>query len=94
MNRRWFLGALLVVGLAISGQTRAANDGYTLLRGVTDQSSVLFVQSGTYQLQGSVGQPFAGTVTVGQTSLGVENWYGTAASAPTGHKLYVGLIRH
>jgi hypothetical protein len=94
MNRRWLLGAILLIGLAISAQTRAAGDGYTLLRGVADQSSVLFVQNGTYQLQGSVGQPFAGTASAGQTSLGAEYWYGTAGSASTGHRLYVGLIRH
>jgi hypothetical protein len=94
MNRRWLLGALLVVGLAISAQTRAAGDGYALVRGVADQSSVLLVQNNTYQLQASVGQPFAGTLTAGPISLGAEHWYDTTASVSTGRKLYVGLIRH
>jgi hypothetical protein len=96
MKRRWnwlLLAALLITGLAAGARTWAADGGYTLVRGVADQSSVLVVQNSTYQLQGSLGQPFAGTATAGQTWLGAEYWYGAADAASTDSKLYLSLIR-
>ncbi len=90
MKRRWtwLLAALLIAGLAVGTQTWAAGGGYTLLRGVADQGSVLTVQNNTYQLQGSLGQPFAGTAASGSITLGAEYWYGPA----TAHRLYLPAI--
>jgi hypothetical protein len=96
MKRRWnwlLPAALLIAGLAVGARTQAAGGGYTLVRAVADQSSVFSVQNSTYQLQGSLGQPFAGTATVGQIWLGAEYWYGAADTAPTARKLYLALIR-
>jgi hypothetical protein len=97
MKRRWHWllpAALLLAALVVGEQTRAAG-GYALVRGVADQSSVLVAQGGAYQLQGSVGQPFAGSASAGTTWLGAEYWYGGGGSitTPAGRRLYLPLTR-
>jgi hypothetical protein len=71
----WLFVALFVVGLVIGRQTRAAGEGYTLVRGVLSQSSVVAAEAGSYQLRGSVGQPFIGKSEAGEWSLSAGHWY-------------------
>jgi hypothetical protein len=89
----WLFVALLAVGLVIGRQTRAADEGYTLVRGVVSQSSVLTAQGGQYQLQASIGQPFAGAAESGALGLGAGHWYGSGGAGEGDERnLYLPLL--
>jgi hypothetical protein len=96
MKQRWL--GLLVAGLLLAAllgwtRTRGADGGYTLLRGIADQSSVVTTaQSGGYQLNASLGQPFASTRQGGTMWMGGAYWYGGGGSLELPQHVYIPLI--
>jgi 23S rRNA (uracil1939-C5)-methyltransferase len=70
-----------------------ADGGYTLLRGIGDQSSVVTTaQSGGYQLNASLGQPFASSRQGGAMWMGRPYWYGGGGSLELPQHVYIPLI--
>jgi hypothetical protein len=96
MKQRWL--GLIVAGLLLAAllgwtRTRAADGGYTLLRGSADQSSVVTTApNGGYQLTASLGQPFASTRQGGPLWMGGGYWYGGGGSLDRPLHVYIPLI--
>lgn len=96
MKRRWaslIVAALLLAALIGQQRTRAADGGYTLVRGVADHNSVLTAQNGAYQLSASVGQPFARANLGNGIWLGGSYWYGKGGSIELPERIYIPLIK-
>jgi len=95
MKRRWaglIAAALLLAALIGHSRTRAADGGYTLVRGVADHSGAMTVQNGGYQLAASVGQPIARSSAGGGVWVGGSYWYGKGGSLELTERIYIPLI--
>jgi len=97
MKRRWIcllgsMGLAVIMTMALLPPTRAADGGYTLVRGVADQNGAFVAQNSTYQLRAVVGQPLAGLPQAGSSWLGAEYWYATLPTVALPNTVYVPLI--
>jgi hypothetical protein len=86
----WITIAMLIAIIVLGGRALATGGGYQLLRGTAEQSSVATFQNSNYQLQGTIGQPFASVSASGSTRLGAGYWNGLGASTV---KNYIPLTR-
>jgi hypothetical protein len=76
----WITIAMLIEIIALGGRALATGGGYQLLRCTVEQSNAATFQNSNYQLQGTIGQPFASVSASGNTQLGAGCWNSAGSS--------------